>query len=349
MSASPARSRKRARTRNVTIHDVARQAGVSHQTVSRVINAHASVAQDTRERVLQAIQTLRYRPNIVAKTLATSRSQLIGMIAHGTEHYGPAQIAQNVERSARTHGYEVILATLNQFSSAEIAVAFRRLQQFGVDGVVMFTPYDAHALAPLLDTDLPTIVLDAAMSAGDATVSIDQVAGGVLAAQHLTTLGHRRVLHIGGPAMWSDAAMRAAGYRQVMERHGLTPLPVYEGDWTAISGYAATLAAVNSGLEFTAVMAANDQMALGAMRALRQLGRRVPHDVSVVGFDDVPEAAFFEPALTTVRQDFGLLGRRSLDELMRRMAHPERPARHLVFQPTLVERESTAPAHRSHA
>ena len=143
--------------------------------------------------------------------------------------------------------------------------------------------------------------------------------------------------------------MRAAGYRQVVERHGLTPLPVYEGDWTAISGYAATLAAVNSGLEFTAVMAANDQMALGAMRALLQLGRRVPHDVSVVGFDDVPEAAFFEPALTTVRQDFGLLGRRSLDELMRRMAHPERPARHLVFQPTLVERESTAPAHRSHA
>ena len=330
--------------RSVTIHDVARQSGVSYQTVSRVINNHVSVADNTRARVLAAIDELNYRPSILAKSLVTKRSQLIGMVAYGTEQYGPSQVVQNVERSARSHGYEIILATLSEFKEQEILAATSRLQQFGVDGLVLLTPYDAHDIVKRLGTRLPFIMIDATADVDGTTVSIDQLEGGVIATEHLISYGHRQILHISGPNEWSDAELRYRGYVQALEARGLSALPRYEGDWSPGSGFACVGRALEAGLEFTAVLAGNDQMALGALRALKQAGLRVPEHVSVVGFDDTPETAYYDPPLTTVVQDFGLLGRKSLEELLRLIEQPQERFRHFVFQPQLVVRGTSGPA-----
>ncbi|MDB5045119.1 MAG: transcriptional regulator, LacI family [Deinococcus sp.] len=327
----------------VTIHDVARHAGVSYQTVSRVVNNHASVAATTRERVLLAIQELNYRPSLLAKSLVSRRSGLVGVVAYGTEQYGPSQVVQNVERCARQHGYEVILITLREFKEAEMLNAVARLQQFGVDGVVLLAPYDAHDIVRGLGNQVPFILVDATADVDGTTVSIDQVESAVIATQHLIDLGHHDILHISGPREWSDAELRHQGYTQALERHGLTALPRYEGDWSPGSGFAAIQRALQDGLSFSAVLAGNDQMALGVLTALKGAGLNVPREVSVVGVDDTPEAAYYDPPLTTVVQDFGLLGRKSLEELLRLIEHPAAHSRHVVFQPQLILRGSTGP------
>ncbi|MFC5847208.1 LacI family DNA-binding transcriptional regulator [Deinococcus petrolearius] len=330
-------------SQNVTIHDVAQQSGVSYQTVSRVINDHPSVAAKTRARVQEAISQLNYRPSLLAKSLSTRRSMLLGVVAYGTEQYGPSQLVQNVERSARAHDYEVLLVTLREFEEEALLAAVARLGQFGVDGLVLLAPYDAHAVVRGLGTQVPFILVDATEDVDGTTVSIDQAGGAAIATEHLIGLGHRAILHISGPREWSDAELRYQGYVQTMTRRGLTPLARVEGDWSPASGFAAARRALGSGVAFTALTVGNDQMALGAIAALRAAGLSVPGDVSVVGFDDIPEAAYFDPPLTTVAQDFGLLGRKSLEELLRRIAEPASRGRHVIFQPQLILRGSTRP------
>lgn len=176
------------------------------------------------------------------------------------------------------------------------------------------------------------------------TVNMDHVAGGTLATEHLIHLGHRHILHVGGPSAWNDAQQRYQGYIQALRTHSLPKYPRLEGVWSATSGYRAVRQALEEHFDFTAVFAGNDQMALGAVAALRGAGLNVPRDVSVVGFDDTPETAFFMPGLTSVRQDFALLGRASVDELMRLMAAPGGAPRQVMFQPHLIERASTSRA-----
>lgn len=333
-------------SQNVTIHDVARQSGVSYQTVSRVINNHPNVAETTRARVQQAIAQLNYRPSLLAKSLSSRRSGLLGVVAYGTEQYGPSQLVQNIQRSARAQAYEVLLVTLREFKEDAILEAVARLQQFGVDGLVLLAPYDAHDIVRRLGAQVPFILVDATEDVEGTTVSIDQRAGAVLATEHLIALGHRQILHVGGPREWSDAELRHQGYLQAMGQHGLTPLPRYDGDWSPGSGYAAAQRALADRVPFTALMVANDQMALGALAALKAAGLSVPGQVSVVGFDDIPESAYYDPPLTTVAQDFGMLGRKSLEELLRRIDDPQALGRHIIFQPTLVGRGSAvAPGH----
>jgi LacI family transcriptional regulator len=337
----------RARSNTVTIHDVAKRSGVSYQTVSRVINNHANVAQHTRERVMQTIEELNYRPSLLAKGLVTRRSQLIGVVAHGMNQYGPSQILQNVQESAHGVGYQIMLTTLQQVDlehvrDQDVLSAARRLQQFGVDGLVLLTNYDAHDIARGLGGSLPFVMIDATPDVHGPTVSIDQFGGGVSATRHLSGLGHRRLLHISGPPGWSDARLRREGFESVVQRDGLAPLPTYAGDWSARSGHDATLRALDDGLDFTGVFASNDQIALGVLSALKERGLSVPGDVSVVGFDDTPEAAYYDPPLTTVRQDFGQLGRKSLEELLRLIQLPGGRERHFVFGSQLVVRATTA-------
>ncbi|THF86056.1 LacI family transcriptional regulator [Deinococcus sp. KSM4-11] len=345
---TPSPPTDRARPQNVTIHDVARHSGVSYQTVSRVINNHANVAQHTRARVLQTIQELNYRPSLLAKGLVTRRSQLIGVVAHGMNQYGPSQILQNVQESAHEVGYEVMLTTLQQVDleqvqEKDVLTAARRLQQFGVDGLVLLTNYDAHDIAHGLSGSLPFVMIDATADVQGPTVSIDQFGGAASATRHLAALGHRRLLHISGPPGWSDAKLRREGFRSVVQQGGLEVLPTYDGDWSAQSGHQATLRALDDGLDFTGVFASNDQMALGVLSALKERGLTVPGDVSVVGFDDTPEAAHYDPPLTTVRQDFAQLGRKSLEELLRLIQEPAGRERHFVFGSQLVVRATTAP------
>lgn len=347
-NSTPSADRIRSRTQTVTIHDVAKQSGVSYQTVSRVINNHVNVAQQTRARVLRTIEELNYRPSLLAKGLVTRRSQMIGVVAHGMNQYGPSQILQNVQESAHAVGYEIMLTTLQQVNlenvrEQDVLTAARRLQQFGVDGLILLTNYDAHDIARGLAGSLPFVMIDATTDVNGPTISIDQFCGAAAVTQYLSELGHRRLLHISGPPGWSDAKLRREGFESVVSQGHMDILPIYEGDWSAQSGYQATLRALEHGLKFTGVFASNDQMALGVLSALREHGLSVPGDVSVVGFDDTPEAAYYDPPLTTVRQDFAQLGRKSLNELLRLIQEPEGRERHFVFGSQLIVRATTAP------
>jgi len=325
-----------------TIYDVARLANVSHQTVSRVVNHHANVSDHTRAGVLKAICELNYQPNIVARSLTTRSSRLLGLITYGAEQYGPSQVMQSVERSARMQGYEMILTSLQEFGAQEIKATVRRMIQFGVDGLILLTPFPVHEIVTSIDQSLPFVMIDAASEVEGHTVSIDQVAGGVLATEHLIGLGHTRILHVSGPLNWNDAELRYRGYEQALTTHHLRPLPRLEGDWSPRSGYETMKQALNVGRPFTAVVAGNDQMALGVIAALREADLDVPGDVSVVGFDAIPEAPYLSPGLTTVMHDFTLLGQTSVKELILALAQPAGAYRHVVFRPHLLERESTA-------
>lgn len=324
------------------MHDVAHHAGVSYQTVSRVVNNQANVAAATRERVLQVIQALNYRPSLVAKGLVTRRSGLIGIVAYGTGQYGPARIVQQVEQACRDRGYEVMLTTLRAFEPGDIHAAVERLRQFGVDGLVLLTPLDAHQAVAAAGGGCPFVMIDATREVEGPSVSIDQFEGARLATEHLAGLGHRRILHVAGPSEWSDAELRWQGYLDVVIGRGLPALARQAGDWSARSGHMALLRALDQGEQFTAVFSANDQMALGVMAALTSKGLRVPGDVSVVGFDDLPEAAFYSPPLTTVQQNLEVLGRKAVDELMRLIASNTGRPRQYLFQPNLIVRDSTA-------
>lgn len=331
--------------RHITLGDVAQLAGVSSQTVSRVVNNHRYVSVDTRRRVLDAIHTLDYRPHRAARILATQRSCMLGIITYGIHHYGPAQMMHNVEQMARARGYGVSFSTASRMALDELRQAIDCLGAQSVDGLVLITPIVGvrHADLVRLCGGVPFVQIDTELTADVPSVVIDQRLGSRLATEHLIALGHRHICEIHGPREWFGALARHESWRATLWAAGLEPGMAVEGDWTAQGGYRAALRLLDQGARFTALVAGNDQMALGAMRALRQRGLRVPDDVSVVGFDDIPEAAFFEPPLTTVRQDFAALGEQSVDYLIALINAPDTPIRPRVLAPELVVRESTRP------
>ena len=332
----------RAGRRAPNMADVAAAAGVSHQTVSRVLNGSSRVKDSTRERVLQAIDELGYRPNHAARVLATNRSHRIGMIAAHLELHGPSMIAVAVQTAGHAAGYDVSLVAVADFSASTLAAAVDRLLDEAVEVVVVAVAHrEAKERALSLDLPVPVILVQG-VSAGQAMAAgIDQHEGACLAVDHLLDLGHRHVAHVTGPLGWLEAGQRRSGWRDAHERRGLLPGPELVGDWSARSGYEAGLRIADDPA-VTAVFAANDSMALGVLHALHDRGRDVPGDVSVVGFDDGPESAHYWPALTTVNQEFSLLGRRALDLAVRALEGEPSPSGELI-RPTLVVRASTAP------
>lgn len=302
--------------RAANIRDVARRAGVSHQTVSRVLNGHPSLRAETRDRVLAAMAELSFRPNRAARALVTSRSTTIGVLVGKGFEYGPAASLQAIDSAAREAGYAVDIAHLDDLDGGSIRSALDRLLAHGVDGLVILAP-QTQTLGEIerLSITLPFVTVHSAQAQDDHRLSVDQSGGAALATRHLLELGHRRIAHIAGPEGWFETEARVRGYRGEMEAWGRSPEVLRSGDWTAESGYRAgrSLAADR---EITAVFSSNDQMALGLLHAFREGGRRVPEDVSVVGFDDIPEAAHYCPPLTTVRQDFPELGRRCMARLL---------------------------------
>jgi DNA-binding LacI/PurR family transcriptional regulator len=327
--------------------DVARLAGVSHQTVSRVINDHPSVNAGTRERVKLAIVQLGYRRNTAARTLVTRQSRIFGVISVDTAHFGPASTIFAVAEAARTGGYFLNFVSLREVDRAHMATALEHLMDAGVDGIVVIAPVNA-AVDSLrgLHPDLPVVVVAASELESLTSVAVDQVAGARLATRHLLDLGHRTVLHVSGPDDWVDATARVKGWRSELAEAGRIAYDLIPGDWSADSGYQAgnvLLSRIRAGeQDITAVFVANDQMSLGLIRALHEGGIRVPDDVSIVGFDDIPESGHFLPPLTTVKQDFSAIGRRCVSMLIDRLNHrqTERP---LPIQPTLIVRSSTGP------
>lgn len=332
-----------------TINDVARAAGVSYQTVSRVINDHPSVREITRQRVVEAIRRLEYQPSSVARSLVTRRSRLIGVVSFGILHFGPAQMLSSIEQAARSRGYHLSITSIAALTEGELEGAVNLLRRQRVDGILIIAPLlvGETGFLKVLGQALPIVLVDGDPSAGLPYGSVDQKEGGRLGARHLLGLGHRRIALIGGPPAWNDARLRQGGWREVLGEAGLEPVAEVYGDWSAPSGYAAARKLLQARRDFSGLLVANDQMALGALRGLWEAGLKVPEGVSVVGFDNLPESAYFGPPLTTVEQDFPSLGQSSLAQLLALIESPASAPAARVILPGLVVRESTGPAEGS--
>jgi DNA-binding LacI/PurR family transcriptional regulator len=329
-----------AKHRPAVMADVAQLAGVSHQTVSRVLHDSPHVREDTRERVLAAIRQLDYRPNSMAQALVTGRSKTLGVVSFDTTLYGPASTLLGIEQAAHDAGYAVSVSSLRSLNRETVLAAIQQLRDQGVDGVAVIAPVRAGVDALRHVTqDFAVVAVEAGPDASMSVATVDQVTGAAAATRHLLSLGHRTVWHLAGPNDWKEADERIKGWKSVLEAAG-APIPVlFRGDWTARSGYEVGQALLQIP-DLTAVLVANDQMALGLLRRLHEAGREVPRDLSVVGFDDIPEAAYFTPPLTTVRQDFAELGRRCLHILLGQIEGEAGPTR-VVVAPELVVRAST--------
>jgi len=325
--------------------DVARLAGVSHQTVSRVINGQTNLRPATRERVEEAIRQLGYRPNSAARALVTKRSATIGVIGSKSGFWGPSSVHRTVQAAGRESGFFVSSVNVPDLTRDAVSDAIDHLRDQRVEGIVLIAANDeAVEVARHQEVvGIPVVVVEGSLDKARWTVGVDQAAGARLATRHLLDLGHTEIVHVAGPLQWTEARSRLQGWQTAMHDAGLRPSPHLEGDWTAATGYriGALLARRD---DVTAVFAANDQMALGLLRALWEAGRSVPGDVSVVGFDDIPEAEFLIPPLTTVRQDFTAVGHRAIEILQSAIGRPEPEAEmpERLIRPELVVRASTA-------
>jgi DNA-binding LacI/PurR family transcriptional regulator len=332
-------------SRALVMSDVAALAGVSLQTVSRVVNGSPNVAPRTRERVEQVIAQLGYRPNYAARALVTGCSRTIGLVTVHVDQFGPAQTLIGLEKATREAGYSLAVSILDDATAAAVREAVDRLVSHRVDAVVALSTYDDAARAiDVLETPVPLVTVRVTGGEGRPAVSVDQRAGARLATAHLLSLGHRTVHHVTGPGDSQEARGRTAGWREVLDAADAPVPPPLVGDWTASSGHAAgrrLAGRIHEGEEVTAVFLANDQMALGLLAALHEEGLSVPGDVSVVGFDDLPEAPYLAPPLTTVRQDFAELGRRGVQLVLARLAGEDLVPEPVV--PVLVVRSSTGP------
>ncbi|NTY01441.1 LacI family DNA-binding transcriptional regulator [Deinococcus sp. JMULE3] len=326
-----------------TLMDVADRAGVSAQTVSRVVNGQGPVAARTRARVMDAIGELNYVPNRLARGLARQRSLSIGFATNDISLHAPSQLASAIEGAARQAGYSLIVTIVAGYGLAPVTHALRALRERQVDGALInasLSPGDAHEITARFP-DLPCVFMDVPPSADVPGALLDQALGARLGADHLLNLGHTRIACIDAPQGAVAEQARLRGWEDTLAARGLNLVARAPGDWSPASGYAATQTLLAGGVPFTALLVANDQMAVGALRALWERGVNVPADVSVVGYDDTAESALLIPPLTTVRQDFPLLGRRAfahLHALLRGEDHPP-----TLSTPHLVVRASTAP------
>ena len=323
--------------------DVAQLARVSYQTVSRVLHDSPHVRGETRERVLVAIRQLDYRPNSAAQALVTGRSRTLGVVSFDTALYGPASTLLGIELAAHDAGYAVSVSSLRSLNRGTLLAAIQLLRDQGVDGVAVIAPLRAGMDALRhVRPDFAVVAVEAGPNASIPVATVDQMAGAAAATRHLLGLGHRTVWHLAGPVDWNDAEERIEGWTSALCEAN-APIPaLLRGDWTPRSGYELGQSLLQIP-EMTAIFVANDQMALGLLRRLHEAGREVPRDLSVVGFDDIPEAAYFTPPLTTVRQDFAELGRRCLHVLLGRIEGEPGPMR-VVVAPELVVRASTSVA-----
>ncbi|MEE1758068.1 LacI family DNA-binding transcriptional regulator [Streptomyces sp. SP18BB07] len=330
--------------------DVARLAGVSAQTVSRVSNGFAGVNEDTRRQVLDAMRELGYRPNSAARALRRGEFRTLGVITFSLSTLGNIRTLDAIATSAAREGYAVTLLPVAVPTQDEVNGAFSRLGELAVDAVIVIM--EVHLLDAATVSVPPGVqVVVADSDAGDryTVVDTDQAGGAREAVRHLLELGHGTVWHLAGPEDSFAAQRRANAWRATLAEAGVPDAPpLVRGDWSAESGYRAGLRIAEEA-DCTAVFVANDQMALGLLRALNERGRRVPEDVSVVGFDDIPEAASFLPPLTTVHQDFAEVGRLCVEGVLHKMREggqeDEESREHgTTLVPTrLVRRRSTAP------
>ncbi|MBE8472105.1 LacI family DNA-binding transcriptional regulator [Streptomyces justiciae] len=323
--------------------DVARLAGVSSQTVSRVSNGYAGVNEETRRQVLDAMRELGYRPNSAARALKRGEFRTLGVITFSLSTTGNVRTLEAIATAAAAEGYAVTLLPLAVPTQDEVRGAFSRLQELAVDAVIVIM--EVHLLDAATINMPPRVqVVVADSDAGDryTVVDTDQAGGTRTAVEHLLGLGHHTVWHLAGPEDSYAAQRRTDAWQATLTEAGRPVPPLVRGDWSAGSGYRAGLE-LAAQQDCTAVFTANDQMALGLLRALHERGRRVPEDVSVIGFDDIAEASSFLPPLTTVHQDFAEVGRLCVQAVLRKLRHDDTPHGTTLVPTRLIIRESAAP------
>ncbi len=331
-----------------TLNDVAKVLGLSHQTVSRVINHHPRVLPETRERVLQAIRALGYKPNQAARFLANRRSTVIGLVTDDPGIYGPAHAILSLEQEARLHGYTLMIFGLRSLTIDEAKAGAEQLVAASAEGLLVDVPVEVNKseLAAAMG-NIPFVTLDIDGGKFFPSFRVDHVLGSRLATEHLVSLGHTKIAGLLGDGVYRSSKLRRKGWLAGLEATGLEPGPAVHTPWTPDGGYDAMKTLIKSSRKkFTAVFAANDLIALGALLALHEAGIDVPAEVSVVGFDNMPESRFFNPPLTTATSDFDVMARESLDMLFARIRGTLGANLRRVFRPELVIRSSTAPVPR---
>ena len=336
----------------VTIKQVAREAGVSTQTVSRVINDRPDVASGTRQRILDVIERLEYQPSALARSLIRRRSHALGVVTAGLKYTGPSQALSGITGQAELMGYSLLLKELSQFDTIRVEPILNELLARQVDGIIWAVPEVGnnrdwlHNRLPGLP--VPILFLTMQPQPGLAVVAVDNYLGGRLAAEHLLEQGYRRMGHIAGPLSWWEARQRMAGWQAALAEAGM---PAGDGQWVAgnwssQSGESAIHSLLDQYPDMDAVFVANDQMALGVSQVALRRGLRIPQDLAVVGFDGLPEAAYFWPALTTVHQDLPNLGCTAVKQAVRmieasRESDDGLDVETVWIKPRLIVRESS--------
>ncbi len=334
--------------KRVTIKEVAAAAGVSTQTVSRVVNGRPDVASDTREHVQATIKELGYQPSKIARSLIQGQSYTLGVISYGIGLYGPSMVLQGIQEAAEEAGYSLMLNILSDADAYDADKILRNILSYHVDGILWAVPeigqnrdWIQQALSKFSE---PIVFLNVQPRPTLVTAVIDNKYGGLIATRHLLEVGRQNIGIITGPMNWWEARQRELGWREALAENGRVVDESYiaNGDWTPSSGERCIRMLLEWHPEMNAVFVCNDQMALGAMKVARQMGRRIPQDLAVVGYDDIPESPYFSPALSTIRQDVAKMGCRGVKQLLALM-HNENGtlASSVVVQPELIIRESS--------
>mgnify|MGYP001034684712 CR=1 FL=1 len=326
--------------RPANIYDVAKHAGVSHQTVSRVLNESEKVAEKTREKVEQAITELGYQRNNAARSLVTSQTRMIGVVMTNTGFFGPNSTMRAMEEQARANGYFAVSVSVDPESPDSIEAGIRQMKDLGVDALVMIAPQivSLEIARPLLG-GIPIVILDHSQEAGLFSVTIDDYLGAKKATRYLVESGHKNLLHVSGPVGWFESDARIRGFEDACKELSIESPKILRGSWESESGYQLAKEVVKTNA--TAVFCANDQLAIGLMRGLHELGVDIPNEISIVGYDDLPESKYLNPPLTTIRQDFEQLGKRLMTLLLEELAG-DTSVRRETIEPELVIRGSVS-------
>jgi LacI family transcriptional regulator len=328
----------------VTMQDVAKLCGVSYQTVSRVVNNSPEVSEKTRRLVLKAIKDLGYHPNQLARSLKTHRSSLLAVITFGVETFIPRELIIALGRASIEHGYSLIFTDIPRDDPEQEDRLYAQLSSGLCDGAILTAPVESSLFEKISAEPplLPIIQIRNERGSSAPSVIIDQYFGSQLATQHLLDLGHRRIAEICAPLGYHEALSRHTAFNDTLRACGLSPADIVEAaEWMPHDGYKAANQLLDRGSHFSGLIVSNDYLALGAILALNEHGLRIPEDISIVGFDDAPESAYYMPPLTTVRQDYEALGTESIHYLVEIINSHETSTQQRVLIPQLIVRQST--------
>ncbi len=338
--------------RRTTIKQVAKATGVSTQTVSRVINDRPDVAPDTRERILKTINELGYQPSALARSLIQQRSYTLGVVTAGLRYIGPSRTLSGITSAAEEADYSLLLKELPRFDAEDVGPIFQGLLSHHVDGIIWAVPEVGENRNWInqqsFNLKLPIVYITMEPKEITATVSVDNYLGGRMAMAHLLEQGYRSIGHISGPMDWWEARQRMLAWKDALRESGVEAKEEHwaEGNWSSASGVQAVEKLFEQYPAMDSIFVANDQMALGVIQVANQKGLKIPEDLGIVGFDDIPESAFFNPPLTTVQQDQYTVGKVAVEEVIKIIEFgwqgvDAMDLKSMILPPTLVVRQSS--------